>query len=137
MEKLNRVFTSGTRLFHYSCWHQLMLVFTAWTCLGSYIVFIIIVGYLSLKCESHNSLFDYISQGYETLCSLPELLTSPAVLVNPDFCFEMVARKLTYLNEDIKDLCQKKLGKLSKKGKTSCEYVWNDMLTKYCDCYYS
>ncbi|XP_056336707.1 tripartite motif-containing protein 16-like protein isoform X2 [Danio aesculapii] len=54
-------------------------------------------------------------KGYEMLCSLPKLLTSPAVLVNPDFCFEMVARKLTYLNEDIKDLCQKKLGKLSKK----------------------
>lgn len=54
-------------------------------------------------------------KGYETLCSLPELLTSPAVLVNPDFCFEMVARKLTYLNEEIKDLCQKKLVKLSKK----------------------
>ncbi|XP_073673166.1 tripartite motif-containing protein 16-like protein [Garra rufa] len=54
-------------------------------------------------------------KSYETLCSQPELVTSPAVLVNPDFCFEMVSRKLTCLNEDIKDVCQKKLEKLSNK----------------------
>lgn len=54
-------------------------------------------------------------KSYETLCSQPELVTSPAVLVNPDFSFEMVSRKLTYLSEDIKGLCQKKLEKLSKK----------------------
>uniref|UniRef100_A0A673MTD2 E3 ubiquitin-protein ligase TRIM11-like n=2 Tax=Sinocyclocheilus rhinocerous TaxID=307959 RepID=A0A673MTD2_9TELE len=54
-------------------------------------------------------------KSYEALCSQPELVTSPAVLVNPDFSFEMVSRKLTYLCEDIKDLCQKKLEKLSKK----------------------
>ncbi|XDV41881.1 hypothetical protein PO909_010666 [Leuciscus waleckii] len=54
-------------------------------------------------------------KSYETLCSLPELVTSPAVLANPDFCFDMVSRKLTVLSEDIKDLCQKKLEKLSRK----------------------
>ncbi|KTG43460.1 hypothetical protein cypCar_00010063 [Cyprinus carpio] len=54
-------------------------------------------------------------KSYETLCSQPELVISPAVLVNPDFSFEMVSKKLTYLSEDIKDLCQKKMEKLSKK----------------------
>ncbi|XP_016107012.1 tripartite motif-containing protein 16-like protein [Sinocyclocheilus grahami] len=54
-------------------------------------------------------------KSYEALCSQPELVTSPAVLVNPDFSFEMASTKLTYLSEDIKDLCQKKLEKLSKK----------------------
>ncbi|TRY60327.1 hypothetical protein DNTS_013661 [Danionella cerebrum] len=54
-------------------------------------------------------------KGYERLCSLPELTISPAVLVNPDFSFEMVSRKLTYLSDDIKDLCQKKMEKLSRK----------------------
>ncbi len=73
----------------------------------------------------------HIPQSYEALCSQPELVTSPAVLVNPDFSFEMVSRKLTYLYEDIKDLCQKKLEKLSNKGKSSSEYVWNSMLTKH------
>ncbi|XP_051955059.1 tripartite motif-containing protein 16-like protein isoform X1 [Xyrauchen texanus] len=52
---------------------------------------------------------------YESLCSLLGVETSPAVLVNPDFSFVMVSRKLTYLNEDIKELCQKKLEKLSEK----------------------
>ncbi|XP_051730774.1 tripartite motif-containing protein 16-like protein [Ctenopharyngodon idella] len=61
-------------------------------------------------------------KSYETLCSLPELVTSPAVLVNPDFCFEMVSRKLTVLSEDIKDLGQKKLEKLSKKV-TSLKFI--------------
>lgn len=56
-------------------------------------------------------------------------MTSPAVLANPDFCFDMVSRKLTVLSEDIKDLCQKKLEKLSKKGESSNDYVWNSMLT--------
>ncbi|XP_016339908.1 E3 ubiquitin/ISG15 ligase TRIM25-like [Sinocyclocheilus anshuiensis] len=70
-------------------------------------------------------------KSYEALCSQPELVTSPAVLVNPDFSFEMVSRKLTYLCEDIKDLCQKKLEKLSKKGKSSSEYILNSMLTTH------
>lgn len=55
-------------------------------------------------------------------------MTSPAVLVNPDFCFEMVSRKLTVLSGEIKDLGQKKLEKLSKKGESSNEYVWNRIL---------
>lgn len=47
---------------------------------------------------------------------MPGLEIPPAVLVNPDFSFEMVSRKLTDLSDDIKDLYQKKSEKLAKKG---------------------
>ncbi|KAI7799679.1 tripartite motif-containing protein 16-like protein [Triplophysa rosa] len=54
-------------------------------------------------------------KSYESLRGLPRLEIPPAVLVNPDFSFEMVSRKLTDLSGDIKDLCQKKSEKLAKK----------------------
>ncbi|XP_065113373.1 tripartite motif-containing protein 16-like protein isoform X1 [Paramisgurnus dabryanus] len=56
-------------------------------------------------------------KSYNSVCSLPGLESSPEVLVNPDFSFELVSKKLTYLSEDVKNLCQKKLEKLSKKVK--------------------
>lgn len=61
-------------------------------------------------------------QNYEPLRGLPRLEIPPAVLVNPDFSFELVSRKATDLGDDIKDLCQKKSEKLAKNGEAMSEY---------------